>query len=188
MEEWFDSSQWAHLAELALVWEMEEEVTELENRLHEMVRELAFYGRPPLVAESSATAGPLESRWWVRIGPPAIWHCAYRAKGHTVLNTSEPALQQLVRSLERVPGLQNPLAFAATLRCLAELRLEVSSLPARANEALQSIPGWLESVQIVESFMVAQGLAEGRYLPAAGRGEEDEGSGERREELDDVPF
>lgn len=188
MEECFDSSQWAHLAELALVWEMEEEVAELENRLREMVRELALYGRPPLVAESSATLGPLESRWWVRISPPAIWHCAYRAKGHTVLNTSEPALQQLVRSLERVPGLQNPLAFAATLRCLAELCLEVSSLPARAEESLRSIPGWLESVQIVESFMVAQGLAEERHHPAARQGGQDEGSGEGREELDDIPF
>lgn len=188
MEEWFDSSQWAHLAELALVREMGEEVTELEKRLHEMVRQLAFYGRHQLVAESSATLGPLESRWWVRIGPPAIWHCAYRAKGHAVLNASEAALQQLVRSLARVPGLQNPLAFAATLRCLAELRLEVSSLPARADEALRSIPGWLESVQIVESFIVAQGLAEGWRRPAAGRGEEDEGSGETREEFGDVPF
>ncbi len=188
MEEWFDSSQWVYLAELALVREMGEEVTELEKRLHEMVRELAFYGRPPLVAESSATAGPLESRWWVRIGPPAIWHCAYRTKGHTVLNASEPALQQLVWNLARVPGLQNPLAFATTLRCLAELRLEVSSLPARAEEALRSIPGWLESVQIVESFVVAQGLAEERHRPAAGRGEEDESSGETSEELDDAPF
>jgi hypothetical protein len=182
---------WDDIARAVEVDELDQTVSALARELSAAVRQLSLYGAAPLRSGSSASQGRLSCRWWVVLDPPVTWHCHYEANQKVLHSAQAPSLRLLFQGLAKVDGLQNPIAQAATLQCLVEFGPEVRRLPELAVSRLRSIPGWEESVRVIEGFQVATGLTPDSRLGDAidDQGDEDdEWHDDQYDDYPDIPF
>lgn len=163
-----DTARWVEIAQALAVDDIDKTVAELARDLAAAVRQLSFYGVAPLRCGSDAVVGELTCRWWLTLDPPAVWHCHYGVKRHTLHTARGHSIQSLLQQVARAEGLQNPIAQAATLRCLVDLVPQLNGLRDLAARRLRTIPGWEEAIQVIDSFQLA------RSLTARGIGAEDD--------------
>ena len=154
-----DTVDWDNIARAIELDRFDQVVSVLAEELAVAVRQLSLYGAQPLRIGSSASLGQLACRWWVVIDPPVTWHCRYETNRKALHSAQGPSLRVVFQSVANADGLQNPIAQAATLQCLVQFGAEVQRLPELAVSRLRSIPGWEESVRVIEAFQVATSLA-----------------------------